>query len=118
MIRPDAFVFHNGRRAHTAADLAQILEEGPEALYTDHVNAERNDFASWANHALQEPVLAARIREAKNREAMLAAIQEWLEPHHARAKAGGRQQRTDFLLGFGLGLVVGILVAAVAAMLA
>jgi hypothetical protein len=118
MIRPEAFHFHNGRSARSAADLAQVLEEGPESLYADHVTAERNDFASWAQHALGEPVLAARLREARSRESMLAAIHEWLEPHMARSKADTHHQRTDFLLGFGLGLVVGILVAAVVAMLA
>ncbi len=120
MIRPHAFSFHNGRTARTAIDLLQIIEEGPEACFTDHVLTgahPRNDFASWADTALREPTLAARLREATTREQTLTALRHWLSPHAAHKEISKHNQRTDFMIGFATGLIVGILVMAVVAML-
>ena len=83
-MRHDPFVFHNGRRAHTAEDLLQIIEEGPAELLDEHLTHSRNDFATWAEHALHEPSLAHALRAAKDKDSTMHALKKWLRPHLAR----------------------------------
>lgn len=113
MIRPPAFVFHNGRSARNAHDLLLILEEGPADLWSDHVTtgpSARNDFASWADHGLHEKALAQRLRESQSRDETLAALKEWLEPHTARAASLHGYSAKDFFTGLGIGIIIGIVV--------
>ncbi len=113
MVRPPAFHFHNGRSARNAADLLVILEEGPASLYGEHVTPTRNDFAAWAEHGIHERALAARLRESAGRDETIAALRSWLEPHAHRARTLGEHSRREFLLGVGLGIIIGVIVAGV-----
>lgn len=61
----EAFWVSNGEILHTVADLADALREMDEATFRHHVNAEKNDFATWVAAVLQEEACAADLQRAK-----------------------------------------------------
>jgi hypothetical protein len=114
MIRPPAFVFHNGRSARSAHDLLTVLEEGPVDLWSDHVvptaQPPRNDFATWAEHGLQERSLAQHLRNARTREETIGALRQWLEPGSVRGANVHGLAAKEFFIGVGVGAIIGIVI--------
>ena len=118
-IRPPAFEFHNGRTARSPQDLLLILEEGPNDLWGDHVVLganPRNDFASWAEHGLQEKVLAARLRTAMSRDATIRTLKEWLKPYMDRHASFHGYSARDFFVGLGAGIILGVIITQIASL--
>jgi DNA repair exonuclease SbcCD ATPase subunit len=76
-ISPDLyFRLADGRVLKSLPDLRDALANMPLALFAQHVDAaaQRNDFATWVEHALLSPTLAELLREQHTPEDMRAAI--------------------------------------------
>ncbi len=108
-MRTDPFVFHNGRQAHTIAELAQIVAQSTAGLFHEHVTHERNDFASWIELSLHEADLAKHTRLAKTREELLETLHTWLSPRKAHQHVLDATHQKEFLLGLAVGIIVGVI---------
>ncbi|MGV8169318.1 MAG: hypothetical protein ACP5N3_04650 [Candidatus Nanoarchaeia archaeon] len=70
------FLFANGGRAKSIAELKDRLKEMDQALFESHVSSEKNDFASWIRDVFQEYELAHRVRSAKTKEEMINILEQ------------------------------------------
>jgi hypothetical protein len=70
------FRLSDGRILKNLVDLRDALKSMSPEVFSHHVSASpaRNDFASWVEHALANPVLAQLLREQTNAQDMLAAV--------------------------------------------
>ena len=71
-----AFWVSDGSVLHSLADLAAALPVMSDAIYTQHVNRDKNDFAAWIELVLGEPELAATVRRARTRKTATSAIEK------------------------------------------
>ena len=73
------FRFKDGTAAKSLSELMeQVKKMAPEALRI-FANESKNDFANWAEYALQEKTLADRLRSTANKDIMLLKMMEKLE---------------------------------------
>lgn len=56
-----AFYLHEGKEITDLKSLAKELRAMPQHVYEHHVNFNKNDFANWVKHSLNEHTLAERI---------------------------------------------------------
>ena len=56
----------NGLVVKNLHDLAGAFETMDEHTFAQHVNSEKNDFASWTHHVLNQPDLARKLGESKS----------------------------------------------------
>lgn len=56
-----AFYLHEGKDITDLKSLAKELRAMPQHVYDHHVNFNKNDFANWVKHSLNEHSLAERI---------------------------------------------------------
>jgi hypothetical protein len=69
----EEFVFCTGAKAATVAECRKELAKLTPEQFAHHVNAEKNDIATWIQDCL-DGKLAGRIRELREREALLKAL--------------------------------------------
>jgi hypothetical protein len=62
------FVLKDGTKLHSLKDLYGHLSTITDADFRHHVNEQKNDFASWVEHAHGDKYLAQSLRQAKSKE--------------------------------------------------
>lgn len=85
-----AFVLKDDRKLQTVFELIDALETMPDEVFRHHVNAERNDFASWLESMFDETALAADMRRVQQRldaqRTILKHVMRELLAHHKTCK--------------------------------
>jgi hypothetical protein len=69
-----AFIVKDGTKLHSIKDLYGHLAIIADDAFTHHVSEEKNDFASWIEHAHQDKFLAQAIRRGATKEEMRKTI--------------------------------------------
>ena len=78
-VTPDKyFVLCNGQTVKNYTELAAILEDIGDDIYSYHVTSDRNDFANWIHDVFDEKELAESIRKAKNKHELIALLYKHL----------------------------------------
>jgi len=73
-VRPgEEFLFCNGAKAATVAQCRKELEKLTPEQFAHHVNAGKSDIHVWLRDCL-DAALAQRVREIRDREALLKAL--------------------------------------------
>jgi hypothetical protein len=62
-----AFWCNDGRIIKSMRELKESLEQMGDAIYVYHVNAEKNDFSTWAKDVLIDEKLARDLSRSANR---------------------------------------------------
>ena len=76
----EPFHLHQGGVIHDTQELAQALSTMSQEVFLHHVNNEKNDFAEWVQHSVQDQELADKIRSATSQEAIQEVLQETATP--------------------------------------
>lgn len=76
------FILANGRPVKHVAELASILHEIEDRVFSHHVNPERNDFASWVKDVFKDVELAKKMLGVDNKHHLQLVIYK-----HAAQKA-------------------------------
>ncbi len=63
-------------------DLAESLKTINDETYAYHVNAEKNDFASWTKEVLLDGKLALDLKRAKTQSAALKKVEARLKANY------------------------------------
>jgi hypothetical protein len=106
----DAFVFRNGKTARTADDLLTTIEQDA-AIFADHVNKDRNDFATWLEAQLKEKALADQLRTTTDRVATIAILRKAIRPTPVEkaSKFLETGHQKEFLFGLMMGVILGMI---------
>ncbi len=73
------FSLADGRTFRSLYELIDVLRDMDDATFYHHVNAEKNDFASWIGDAVGDSALAERVAALKTKDAIaLEAIKRVL----------------------------------------
>ena len=59
-------------------ELPPALRKMSKETFAHHVNAERNDFANWIEHVVDERKLAQDVRKLTSKTAVMKAVRERL----------------------------------------
>ncbi|MBU1031085.1 MAG: hypothetical protein KKB65_07670 [Nanoarchaeota archaeon] len=68
------FVLSEGRELRSLSNLRNSLKLMSEEVFSSHVNAQKNDFASWAEHVFGEKALSVRMRKANSRDELFEVL--------------------------------------------
>jgi hypothetical protein len=79
-----AFQFHDGTSVSTLEQVHEKIKLLSPDEFSGFVSETKNDFASWCEHALGEPLLAERLRSTTNKEITLLKMGERLDEHLAQ----------------------------------
>jgi hypothetical protein len=63
-------------------ELAESLSSMSDETYAYHVNAEKNDFASWVQDVLADKKLSAELKKSKNRAAAVKKVEARLKAQY------------------------------------
>jgi len=77
-----SFWISNGPILKNIKDLADALGNMSEELFAYHVNAEKNDFAVWAENVLKDDVLARNLAKSKTLKAAIKAVSGRLKKYN------------------------------------
>ena len=69
-----SFYLNDGRRLYNLRDLENALQGMNMALFSYHVNEQRNDFANWIQDVFGFVELANEMRNAKTNKAALQKL--------------------------------------------
>ncbi len=73
------FYTHNGAVLKDLKMLSEALKDMSADSFKHHVNAHKNDFASWTEVILKEPELAKAMRKVKTKAALQKRVDEFLK---------------------------------------
>jgi hypothetical protein len=78
---PQDNYFHlsDGKTLKNLADLYDELKSMDENIFRQHVNNERNDFASWIKYVIKDEDLADKVNNVKSRDKMMKIIDDEIE---------------------------------------
>lgn len=128
----DSFHFTNGKTASTVGELLSVIEASEKRIFEEHVTAQRNDFAAWLEHSLQQKALADELRKTTDRFVTISA----LRAHMAKTGAAKPQpapgaiappiqhhfleqgHQREFLFGLAIGIILGVLLLRIVQVLA
>lgn len=71
----EAFRLTSGQELKSLNELRKALSYITDEEFSHHVNAEKNDFASWARNTLKNAELADKISQARTKEELQAILQ-------------------------------------------
>ena len=101
------FHLSNGIIVHSVEELMKTLEVIDDETFAHHVLHEKNDFANWIFHVVENHSLATKITHAKTRQEMVAILENELlgnldeiDPKHYFILKDGRVLKniTDLLV--------------------
>ena len=72
----NAFVFHDGQKASTPAELLHILKRIEPSLAESHLSAQHNDYANWVQAVHQDDKLAAALRSCRNVSEVIQVLRQ------------------------------------------
>lgn len=61
----ESFWVNNGQILANLVELKDALAEMDESIFSHHVSKEKNDFADWIEHVLEDAELASSLRKSK-----------------------------------------------------
>ncbi len=61
----EAFWVNDGQILANLVELKDALARMDESIFTHHVSKEKNDFADWIEHVLEDGELASEVRKSK-----------------------------------------------------
>ncbi len=70
------FVLKSGQKLKSLRDLMQAMEVIDEETFKHHVDGNKNDFAAWLKHVMEEEQLADEIRNATARQELMRILEE------------------------------------------
>ncbi len=70
------FWFHNGTAVKNAGELLSELERMDDHSFSQHVNKEKNDFASWIRNVLSDEDLAKSIEGKTTKQEIVSVLKE------------------------------------------
>jgi hypothetical protein len=75
---PEQFTFrcYDGAVYWNLQDLARAVASMNEAVFTHHVNVEKNDFANWVANVIGDQKLAKELRETRNPATIARRLEE------------------------------------------
>jgi hypothetical protein len=68
------FVFHDGKRAKSLAELLINIEKISDADFSQFVNPYKNDFANWINDVIMDYDLALKLRKTLSKDETIYII--------------------------------------------
>ena len=75
VLQPEQYFFlHGGGELKSLEELFVELQTMDHAVFSHHVSAERNDFATWVRDVMGDKYLAKNLALAKNRDEMLKML--------------------------------------------
>lgn len=84
-VSPDKhFMLSDGRTLKHYLALADLLEALDKGTFEHHVNASKNDFASWIDDVFNEHELADKLRQAKDVKQMRYLIYKHIVDKHIK----------------------------------
>ena len=66
----NCFVLCNGKPVKNVKELADIMEEIEDHVFSYHVTADKNDFATWVKDIFQDVELAQKLAGVKDKKHM------------------------------------------------
>lgn len=72
------FWLKSGKGLRSVKELADAFPKMPDAEFSHHVHAHKNDFALWVDQCLNEPVLAERLRTVHTKSDLQSIIYNWI----------------------------------------
>ncbi|HIH38208.1 hypothetical protein J4460_06415 [Candidatus Woesearchaeota archaeon] len=70
----NSFFLCDGAELKTLEDLEKALDSMPDWIFSHHVTAERNDFATWIKDVYGEEDFATQVSAQKDRTKMQVVI--------------------------------------------
>lgn len=69
-----AFYMMNGKVVTKLIDLANTIENTDDNTFGYHVNAQKNDFASWIGGVFKAKQLAKKVSSTKNKQELVSIL--------------------------------------------
>jgi hypothetical protein len=81
------FWFCNSSRANNIYQLVDTIEHTNEGVFRYHVNKERNDFADWILHVLEDEVLYHQVVHETDRYWLIQKVRHRIKELEESAQA-------------------------------
>ncbi len=75
----ESFWVNDGRILSNLIELKDALESMDESIFAHHVSKEKNDFADWIEHVLEDVELASTLRKSKKPRTAHAVVASRLQ---------------------------------------
>ena len=76
-VKPEeSFQAVHGEEFTSLVGMFVALQNMEDHVFDSHVNEEKNDFANWVEHCIQDEELAQRLRGKTDKEEMTVAVGE------------------------------------------
>ena len=89
------FHFHDGSTIATLEQLKEKLEHISYQEFYRHVNAQKNDFASWIKHVLREEQLADELQRVTSIVETVEILNDHLHPRPITAPRNDNQTKIE-----------------------
>jgi hypothetical protein len=105
----ESFVSCNNFRAKNIVELREAIAFMTDAEFEHHCNKDKNDFANWIEHCLDDTSLAGNLKKAATKDATLKVIDAHLSL--ITREIGKNHVVNDFTLikDFLIGLIIGLI---------
>lgn len=107
------FTVH-GKTSESLSELRLHISEMTDEEFNHHVNAEKNDFASWVRDILHEDALAERLESADSKEKAIELLDDAVlmnrEMDVFKSPDFKRLMVREFIYGLLIGLIVGVII--------
>lgn len=110
----EVFVTKNNFKAKNIFELRKAVQEMNDDEFSHHLNNEKNDFANWIEHCLDDKILAEDVQKAKTKDEVIKCIDNRTG---LLTKEIGKSHIVndftllkDFLIGLIIGLIAGGLI--------
>ena len=71
------FVLNDGRRLKNLNELAVMLQDMNDSVFSHHVNDSKNDFANWVRDIVKEKDMADSISSKRTKKELLATLRNF-----------------------------------------
>jgi hypothetical protein len=78
----ECFWSRDGQILQNLADLRLAIGSMDDEVFLHHVSPEKNDFADWVEHVLQDSECAEALRKAKKKEQAEKIVQKHLSSYN------------------------------------
>src|SRR5512142_3300142 len=75
------FILANGRVVKNVAELASILDQLEDHVFSHHVTPDRNDFHNWIKDVFEDIELARKVSGVKDKKHMQLVIYRHIAGH-------------------------------------
>ena len=75
------FVMDNGQVVRDLKELLETLKDMDDAIFSKHLNKEKNDFSSWVRHVYRNDFLADKMMTCHTKEDLIEILENFIEVH-------------------------------------